>query len=91
MFDVNHIKMIRRGDINKLLVLKDVVYLPATGILESLDPGPGIRNRKCWTLDRGFGKNIQKSDNAFPSVSAHTPGFNLGAPIITDGPGGLNL
>ncbi len=30
------------------------------GILESLDPGPGLWTQKCWTLDRDFGPKTHK-------------------------------
>ncbi len=31
------------------------------GILESLDPWPGLWTRKCWTLDRDFWKSRPKT------------------------------
>ncbi len=36
------------------------VYIDSSGILESLDPGPGLWTQRCWTLDRDFGPKTHK-------------------------------
>ncbi len=55
----------------KVLPASLVVSIMPLGILESLDPGPGLWTRKCWTMDRDlcvFGPR-------FPEISAQSSAF----------------
>ncbi len=51
--DIPHSRLWPQNHIEKQQFV-DGKYL---GILESLDPGPGLWTRKCWTLDRDLWKS----------------------------------